>query len=71
MTEEAMRKVWAGPRLDCWLFYASALFAAMVRNPRYSGLARLSVANYIDAQPFALTVTIVALVSVIVTIRRG
>lgn len=65
-----MRKDWGWAAFGLMVFYGAALFAAMVRNPRYSGLPRLSVANFIDAQPFALTVTVVALVGLIVAMRR-
>jgi hypothetical protein len=53
------------------MLYAASLFAAMLRNPRYTGLPRLSIANFVDAQPFALTFTVGALIWFVVDSRRG
>jgi hypothetical protein len=65
-----MRKEWGWYAFSLVMLYAGSLFVAMVRNPRYTGLPRLSVANFFDAQPFALTFTVAAAIWFVVDHRR-
>jgi len=66
-----MRKQeWGWTLFGLLMLYAASLFAAMMRNPRYTGLPRMSVANFVDAQPFALTFTAGALIWFVVDSRR-
>ena len=66
-----MRKEWGWVVFSLAVIYGATLFAAMVRNPRYTGLPRLSMANFVDAQPFALVATVFVLISLIVAFRKG
>ena len=65
-----MRREWGWALFSFLIIYVACVFAGMVRNPRYTGLPRLSVANFVDAQPFAVIVSVVLLIWVIVDMRR-
>ena len=65
-----MRREWGWAIFGLAVIYAACVFAGMVRNPRYTGLPRLSLANFIDAQLFAVTATVVVLVCLIVDMRK-
>ncbi|BCT93577.1 hypothetical protein LYSHEL_26020 [Lysobacter helvus] len=57
-----MRKEWGWVLFGVFVFYCAALFACMVRNPRYTGLPTWSAANFLDAQPFSIGAAVFALV---------
>ena len=65
-----MRKEWPWVIFSVLIIYAAALFAGMVKNPHYTGLSHLSMANFIDAQPFAIGAAVFVLISLIVASRK-
>ena len=65
-----MRKEWGWVVFSLVVIYAAVLFAAMVKGPRLTGLPMLSIANFVDAQPFALGATVFVLISLIVAFRK-
>ena len=66
-----MRKEWPWAVFGVLMFYAVGVFVGMVKNPHYSGLPHWSMANFIDAQPFAIGAAVFALIVVVVEFRAN